>query len=627
MAWSLWPPSCGIGWPDWDEVLAYQTFKVRDRRLGFIHKALVATILGYIVSTIITKQLYLSKENVIGGSVRTTLQRPPVAVTQQPYCATVKGGCLYWSAEQVMPRPEEAGMFLATRASVTTATTASNRSDCDWQTPTSADCAPLFLPNATIDYYPLGVENFTIMVEHTVRGFQTAISKRNGDLVGTFYNNGVPWRTYLPSDLDNEDMTVAAEQANRTGTQAVVRPKNVAGDIFSVGELLEAAGVPSLDALSQAPGAKPNETLRYGGIVIVVEINYQNKLLNPSKLLYSYRASVITGAESKEIHLRATPDNTNVRSFNLHGIRVKFVQAGAIGQFELISLLTNMVASLALLRLAVIFVEVLMLHVLPERKAYHEYKYQVTEEFSSTTSLRPMRLLTSWTSPNATADRTDTPTHRGTSTGAGANPAYVRPRMLHDSSRGLPSRTADAGPPSPRLARHDRVVEPYHHDHAVVMRVDQPPLDGRAGLASSAVTSATATLINDVSEDVSDDPWSSKAGKGAYYDSLGRGGSEGGEGVRRGPPAGPDLPPTTRSSTDPTRLSADPAHVPLIVVRSRSSSLRVRGVTAPATIPAGPAPPSPLIRPVREVGWKDDVPPDRKGQSSDDGCGRERNEA
>ncbi|KAJ3361091.1 cytochrome c oxidase subunit 1 [Allomyces javanicus] len=519
MAWSLWPPSCGIGWPDWDEVLAYQTFKtvkVRDRRLGFIHKTLVATILGYIISTIITKQLYLSKENVIGGSVRTTLQRPPVAVARQPYCSTVKGGCLYWSAEQVMLRPEEAGMFLATRASVTTATIASSPSDCDWQTPTSADCAPLFLPNATIDYYPLGIENFTIMVEHTVRGFHTAISKRNGDLVGTFYKNGVPWRTYLPNGLDDEDKAAAYEQANRTGTQAVVRPKNVAGDVFSVGELLEAAGVPSLDALSEAPGAKPNETLRYGGIVIVVEINYQNKLLNPSKLLYSYRASVITGAESKEIHLRSTPNNTNVRSFNLHGIRVKFVQAGAIGQFELISLLTNMVASLALLRLAVIFVEVLMLHVLPERKAYHEYKYQVTEEFSSTTSLRPMRLLTSWTSPNTSIDRTDGPTPRGASTPA----ASIRPRMIHTSSRGLPSRTAGTGPPSPRLARHDRAAD---HDHAVVMHVDPPPPDGRAGLASSAVTSATATLINDASEDVSDDPWSPKSGKAAYYDSLGRG--------------------------------------------------------------------------------------------------------
>ncbi|KNE67896.1 hypothetical protein AMAG_19722 [Allomyces macrogynus ATCC 38327] len=619
MAWSLWPPSCGIGWPDWDEVLAYQTFKtvkVRDRRLGFIHKTLVATILGYIISTIITKQLYLSKENVIGGSVRTTLQRPPVAVAQQPYCSTVKGGCLYWSAEQVMPRPEEAGMFLATRASVTTATTASNRSDCDWQTPTSADCAPLFLPNATIDYYPIGIENFTIMVEHTVRGFQTAISKRNGDLVGTFYKNGVPWRTYLPSALNGEDKAAAAEDANRTGTQAVVRPKNVAGDVFSVGELLEAAGVPSLDALSEAPGAKPNETLRYGGIVIVVEINYQNKLLNPSKLLYSYRASVITGAESKEIHLRATPNNTNVRSFNLHGIRVKFVQAGAIGQFELISLLTNMVASLALLRLAVIFVEVLMLHVLPERKAYHEYKYQVTEEFSSTTSLRPMRLLTSWTSPNATVDHTDTPTPRTTSTGAGANPAYMRPRIIHTSSRGLPSRSTDTGPPSPRLARHDRAVDP-HHDHAVVMHVDQPPPDGRAGLASSAVTSATATLINDVSEDVSDDPWSPKSNKGAYYDSLGRGSSECGEGVRRGPVP----PPTTRSSTDPTRLSADPAHVPLIVVRSRSSSYRVRGATAPAALTPAPAPPSPLIRPVREIGWKEDRSSDRKSKCSDDGRG------
>ncbi len=46
------------------------------------------------------------------------------------------------------------------------------------------------------------------------------------------------------------------------------------------------------------------------------------------------------------------------------------------------ALLTNLVASLALTRLAVLVVEMLMLNVLPQKSFYTKYKMEVTEDFS-----------------------------------------------------------------------------------------------------------------------------------------------------------------------------------------------------------------------------------------------------
>ncbi|KAI9176032.1 hypothetical protein H9P43_006396 [Blastocladiella emersonii ATCC 22665] len=372
---------------DWDDVLSYSTFKtvkVRDRRLGGLHYFFMLLIVGYIVYTIFSKQLFLATESVTGGSVRTTIL-PPSALASPPYCDTVAGKCLYLSSAQITPTTEESTIFVTTRVSLTNATVADG---CNPFAPASQACQPGFPKSRAVDYYAADVENYTIMVEHTVRGFSTAISLRNGDLRGKLLDvEGKPMRSYIPASAPPADRTDEASHYGNDLSRVVVRGTNIAGDIFSIADLLAAANVSSLNLPTKSPsGAANNETMRFAGIVLIVMVDYANMVSNPEEISYTYRVSMIQGAETKVLENHYIPvgplgANVTMQQWNRHGIRIKFVQTGKLGQFQLITLLTNVVASFALFRIAVLIVEFLMLRVLPEKDKYSAYKYQVTEDF------------------------------------------------------------------------------------------------------------------------------------------------------------------------------------------------------------------------------------------------------
>lgn len=59
-----------------------------------------------------------------------------------------------------------------------------------------------------------------------------------------------------------------------------------------------------------------------------------------------------------------------------------FILPGYIGRFDMMSLLVNIVAATALLRVAVFIVEFFMISILPDRKLYKRAKVHTTEDFS-----------------------------------------------------------------------------------------------------------------------------------------------------------------------------------------------------------------------------------------------------
>ncbi|KAJ3358845.1 cytochrome c oxidase subunit 1 [Allomyces javanicus] len=375
-----------------DEIFAYNTFKtvkVRDRRLGLLHYTLILGIMGYIVATIIVKQLYLSTEEVTGGSVRTTIL-PPANLSTPDYCRTNadKAPCVFLTAGQVMPQQEEAAMFITTRLTATNASAVPDSCIVPPGTPPGLTldpaCLPQFPKAGAALYYAAAVEDYTIMVEHTVRGYKTDISSRNGDLKGIMMNSrGTPIRAYAPSNISRDEQQAIARELK--GAPVVVRPANIAGDIFTVRDVLNAAGITSLDAPSVSPSAYPGETLRHSGVVVIVMIEYANELFHPRVIRYNYRISTMTGAEAKQVSMIQVPGNGTspiLQQWSRHGIRIKFVQTGKVGEFELIAVLTSLVASLALFRLAVMLVEIIMIYILPERDTYRSYKYDITEDFS-----------------------------------------------------------------------------------------------------------------------------------------------------------------------------------------------------------------------------------------------------
>jgi hypothetical protein len=218
------------------------------------------------------------------------------------------------------------------------------------------------------------------MIEHSVSGKLTDVTTRNGLLTGKF--------------LDRNDKKVfdyTKEQRERD---------KVAGDVIKVGDLLRMA---ELDlngnavfctwhlplrltsfalAMSKAPGAKEGENIRFVGAVIVVFIDYTNRVSALNELKYSYKAFTIEGTEVKNLDLSVSENGLGAMELNRHGIRIVFVPTGTLGTFDFMSLMRNLVTALGFLKVSTIITDQLMVRIFPQKDLYEKCKFEKTEDFS-----------------------------------------------------------------------------------------------------------------------------------------------------------------------------------------------------------------------------------------------------
>ncbi|RIB27320.1 hypothetical protein C2G38_2029471 [Gigaspora rosea] len=224
--------------------------------------------------------------------------------------------------------------FFTTRASILHY---SNQPGCNSLRVSSPADPCFFKPtnnNVTIlpKSYIADIEDYTVMIEHSIRGHATSIAIRNGVMDGELVSfNGTTIRK----------ITNATRMASNP---------YAAGDIFTVQEILTAAGA-NLDAPSTAPGANKaaGETFRSSGIVIVIIIEYKNVAFKKDTLSYRYLPQVIDGNEYKVVENIYNTTDGSFTFIDRHGIRLVFQQHGTIGEFQFIALLTSLIASLALL--------------------------------------------------------------------------------------------------------------------------------------------------------------------------------------------------------------------------------------------------------------------------------------
>jgi hypothetical protein len=94
--------------------------------------------------------------------------------------------------------------------------------------------------------------------------------------------------------------------------------------------------------------------------------------------LFSY---IVNGSEFKITQTVYNLDGS-ISYYDRHGIRIVFAQTGSIGKFNFISLLLNLVAALALFRVATLVVDGIMVYFLPQKKLYHREKFQETLDFN-----------------------------------------------------------------------------------------------------------------------------------------------------------------------------------------------------------------------------------------------------
>ncbi|KAF9362609.1 cytochrome c oxidase subunit 1 [Mortierella sp. NVP85] len=367
-----------LGFADW--FFSYETFKVlrvRDRRLGGIYRLFQATILIYITTTIVYQQRYLKTENIINGAVRISLKAPSDGIVTSSYCKPPRQPCLYWSENDILYQPGVDGALITTRAKVTTYGPFINHTvnQCDANMPTVRGCDPYKAPSTVKLPVSLvtDVERYTIMLEHSIRGEASGIQLRSGNMVSgvlRHYKTGEVLRTFT------DQSRYVTPVSNNTSTDKTVR---LAGDVMTVGEFLGASGV-NLDEISTAPSASVGETVRSAGVVIIVVIKYAAQGWNPNLISYEYLPKAISDQEYKVIEtIRDFRDGSFVE-INRHGIRIVFSQTGQLGQFSLMALLTNLVAAVALFKVANIIVELMMLRIHPQKKVYVRAKFESTKD-------------------------------------------------------------------------------------------------------------------------------------------------------------------------------------------------------------------------------------------------------
>ncbi|CAG8739135.1 6898_t:CDS:2, partial [Gigaspora margarita] len=277
-------------------------------------------------------------EPLIPGAVRISLKTPDNIGTPS-YC-NGSISCIFWDVNEIQYPPDGAGVaFFTTSATITNYP---NRLGCNPLKASSQQDPCFFQPNNNVTILPksfiAGIENYNIMVEHSVRGKTTAIALRNGL-------------------MDGELVSFNGETIRKmTNATRMVENPNADGDIFSIQEILTAAGV-NLNSPSTAPGADKvaGETYRSSGIVIIIIIEYQNVPLKTGQLSYKYLPQAIDGSEYKSVEKIYNTTDNSITLVDRHGIRLVFQQHGTIGEFQFIALLTNLVASFALFVSSIIF--------------------------------------------------------------------------------------------------------------------------------------------------------------------------------------------------------------------------------------------------------------------------------
>lgn len=339
---------------DLDDLFAYPTFKlvlVRDRRLGLLYYAMVIAVFVYVGVSIYNEQLYLQKEPVSGGSISFKVIQP----TEYSPCSN----CSYPILMHAAPRTQDASVFISTAISTSQGTFPQSCSQNVVQN--TPNCMPTFPFSPSIPV--ANVINYTLQMEHSVKGFQTSVASSNTKMKGTLLKQSqataIPGLTH-PKPVKMYEII----PFNQKG-EGMVRGENQVGDLIPIVDILTAAGINLNDYMTT-------------GVSLIGFIEYSNRISNPEELKYTLTFALLESSAK----LETTQYINGLYKITYNGISIRFVQRGTIGSFQFMALLTNLVASIALLSLAKLAVELIMLYVMPQKQQYFDYKYQKSEDFS-----------------------------------------------------------------------------------------------------------------------------------------------------------------------------------------------------------------------------------------------------
>ncbi|KAI8826811.1 uncharacterized protein EV422DRAFT_11674 [Fimicolochytrium jonesii] len=378
---------------DPDVYLGYTTYKVvkvKDRYLGLLYYGSSTCIFAYILWNIFSQELYLKRSAPTAGYVRSSAKLA-AGLPDPAYCSvtpvlearTAFGGCLHWPAERIVfPYDGELGtLFITTRVTLTqtpppVAPCTNYITDPNCRAPSLDEVKQT--ANSTT-FYIANVEDVSLRLDHgvLVQFGSSLLSPESKTIPAVSMEGKMEICRGRNASLEQRLTWDSAYRANKSTTNHL--------DTFPLRDLLAAADCNtkdwgSLEQESTADGAQKGESLRTNGFVISSPIIYSN-VRGKQQYRYSYKPERIANTDYKATESIFQPDGS-ILYVSRRGIRVVFEQDGSIGVFDFISLLTALVAATALLRVATLIVESLMLWVMPHRHLYKDSKFESTEDFS-----------------------------------------------------------------------------------------------------------------------------------------------------------------------------------------------------------------------------------------------------
>ncbi|KAK3734157.1 hypothetical protein QZH41_017128 [Actinostola sp. cb2023] len=233
-------------------------------------------------------------------------------------------------------------------------------------------------------YHTLNPENVMLKIEHSI--------------IATRFSNGAGHDGLAASQrtLKGFLYDINGNAIKSMSTNDITNQKGQA-DKLTVHELLNAAGVRSLDEASDAINAK-GKSYRRHGLVLQVVVRYhnaENTWLGTGGIEYCYHVRRVPYADyriNQVIPVISTQDfiasngttngqgNTTIEEARLfrkrYGIKMEFYQSGKLGRFSLSALLIKLVAGVGLLTLTATVVDLGALYVLPDRYRYRRCVYE-----------------------------------------------------------------------------------------------------------------------------------------------------------------------------------------------------------------------------------------------------------
>lgn len=258
--------------------------------------------------------------------------------------------CALWDDNEVVqPVIEGSPFYIATRVTESNETqlcaTPPDGGSCPLTYGIACDKSFKFDPHckapAQHSFYPADVENFTLLVDHSVRAPK------------------------IPSvHASAFEMTGVLQSCS--GTE-VTPPSTTEGqDLFTLGQLLDTIEMPDgscglqLDAPSTVNGS--SNSIRYDGAILVLNIEYTN--IKPwsgvqDNVTYIYKLDLLAGTKSKVTQQIWKEFPTQRVTRNQHGLKLVVIQTGRLGIFDFTNLLVQLTTTLTLFTATTTLVDML----------------------------------------------------------------------------------------------------------------------------------------------------------------------------------------------------------------------------------------------------------------------------